>query len=277
MYSHIIVPFDGEEASRRAAGVGADLSQVFDNRLVVVTATPGDSGSNMQSLKDRAQAMSDEKVDVWIEPHHKPVEAIVTTTKFRPRSMICMSTHARQGMRRAVFGSVAEAVVAQVDVPVIMLGPKFPGGDITSIRQLIICVDGSATSQSILPLAAQWAQFLDLPCTLLYVEPNAADATHRAPDLGLLASLLERSCPRVEVARQKSRDVTGGILDHLTESSKALAVMATHGRMGTGRSNGSQVMKVVERCPVPVLVERANAKRPVPVGTAGEAQPTEVS
>lgn len=264
MYSHIIVPFDGDESSRRAAGVGADLSRLFDNRLVIVTATPASGGAEVQALKDRAQAMSDERVDVWIEPNNKPEDAIATTVKFRPRALICMFTHARQGVRKAVYGSTAEAIIDRVDVPVVLLGPNFPGGDGTDIRQLVVCVDESATSQSILPLAALWAQYLRLPCTLLHIDKHGENRNRKGPDLEAMAALLERSSPRVEIVAERKKDVTAGILAQCTPSSRALAVIATHADMGRG-SAGIEVMKVVERAQVPVLVERAGAKRPAPL------------
>jgi nucleotide-binding universal stress UspA family protein len=263
VYTHIIVPFDGEEPSRRAAGVGADLARLFDNRLVVVTATPSDGGADVQALKERAQQMSDERVDVWIEPNNKPVDAIATTVKFRPQSIICMSTHARQGLRRAVYGSIAESIISRVDVPVVLLGPNYPGEQTLDVRQIVVAVDNSATSQSVLPLAAQWSQFLDLPCTLLHITNHAEEVgRHKGPDLEMLASLLEKRSPRVEVVRHPHRDVAAGILDVITPSSRSLAIMATHGRGGVGRqSSTSHVMKVVERARVPVLVERAGVKR----------------
>jgi nucleotide-binding universal stress UspA family protein len=264
VYSHIIVPFDGDETSRRAAGVGADLSRLFDNRLVIVTATPASAGAEVQALKDRAQAMSDERVDVWIEPNNKPVDAIATTVKFRPRSLLCMFTHARQGVRRAVYGSIAEAIIARVDVPVVLLGPNFPGGDGTDIRQLLVCVDESATSQSVLPLAASWAQFLQLPCTLLHIDAHGESRRRKGPDLETMAALLGRSSPRVEIVTERQKNVAGTIADMCTASSRALAVMATHEDMGRG-SAGIEVMKVVEKAQVPVLVERAGAKRPAPL------------
>jgi nucleotide-binding universal stress UspA family protein len=268
VYSHIIVPFDGDEPSRRAAGVGADLSRLFDNRLVIVTATPASGGAEVQALKDRAQAMSDERVDVWIEPNNKPVDAIATTVKFRPRALLCMFTHARQGVRRAVYGSVAEQVIARVDVPVVLLGPNFPGGDGTDIRQLVVCVDETATSQSVLPLAALWAQHLRLPCTLLHIDKHGDSGKRRGPDLEMMAALLERASPRVEIVAEKKKDVTAGILDMCTASSRALAVMATHEDLGRS-SAGIDVMKVVERAQVPVLIERAGAKRPAPTTVSG--------
>jgi nucleotide-binding universal stress UspA family protein len=264
VYSHIIVPFDGDDNSRRAAGLGADLSRLFDNRLVIVTAASSSGGAEVEALKERAVSMSDERVDVWIEPSSKPADAIATTVKFRPQSLLCMFTHARQGVRRTVYGSVAEDVIARVDVPVVLLGPNFPGGGSgTDIRQLVVCVDDSATSQSVLPLAAVWARFLQLPCTLLHIDTHGESRRHRGPDLESMASLLERVAPRVEVVSERGKDVPGGILEMCTESSRALAVMATHADMGRGPA-GIEVMKVVERAQVPVLVERAGAKRPAP-------------
>jgi nucleotide-binding universal stress UspA family protein len=267
VYSHIIVPFDGDESSRRAAGVGADLSRLFDNRLVIVTATPASGGAEVQALKDRAQAMSDERVDVWIEPNNKPVDAIATTVRFRPRALLCMFTHARQGVRRAVYGSIAEAVIARVEIPVVLLGPNYPGGEGTDIRQLVVCIDESATSQSVIPLAALWAQYLQLPCTLLHIDSPGGGGEvrrRRGPDLDSMRALLERSSPRVEIVAEQRKDVAAGILDMCTPSSRALAVMSTHEDMGRS-SAGIEVMKVVERAQVPVLIERAGAKRPAPL------------
>lgn len=261
MYTHIIVPFDGEEPARRAAAAGADLSRMFDNRLVVVTATPTDRPAEVVSLKERAITTSDERVDVWIESADKPEDAIATVTRHRPQSMVCMATHARRGVRRAVYGSVAEAVVAAVDVPVMLLGPRFRSGVQTAVQQLLICVDGTATSESILPLAAAWARHLALPCVLLHVDTGQ----RRKPDLPLLASLLERSSPSVSEVRVKGRDVTGAIIERLDPNSHAAAVMAS-ANMAAGRNSnrhGSQVMRVVERSPLPVLVERAGARRAV--------------
>ena len=221
----------------------------------------------MQALKERAQQMSYERVDVWIEPNNRPVDAIVTTVKFRPRAMICMSTHARQGVRRAVYGSIAESIIARVDVPVVLLGPHFPGGDGTHIRQLVVCVDDSATSQSALPLAALWAQHLQIPCTLLHLHHRGEKHRRRSVDIDSMRVLLERSSPHVEIIEDTSRDPVGAVLHQCTPSSRAMAVMATHDDLGRG-SAGINVMKMVENAKVPVLVERVGAKRPAPAVNA---------
>jgi nucleotide-binding universal stress UspA family protein len=260
VYTHVIVPFDGEEQSRRAAGLGADLSHLFGSRLVVVTATNSDKGAAL--LKEKAQRISGGNVDVWVEPNNRPVDAIATTVKFRPRSLVVMATSARQGVRRAVYGSVAEAVVRRVDVPVMLLGPHFPEWDVTDIRQLLVCVDGSATAQSALPLAVQWAQRLELPIVLYNAHRPDDEGTSPA-DLEALAALLEPVVPRVEVRQVTSKDPTTSIVNELAPSSCTLAIMTTHARAGVDRQrNGSQVMRVVERSKLPVLVLRAGAKLP---------------
>jgi len=270
VYTHVIVPFDGEEQSRRAAGLGADLSHRFDSRLVVVMATNSDKSAAL--LKEKAQNISDGKVDVWVEPNNRPVDAIATTVKFRPRSLVVMATSARQGVRRAVYGSVAEAVVRRVDVPVMLLGPHFPGWDVTDIRQLLVCVDGSATAQSALPLAVQWAQRLELPIVLFNAHRPDEEGTAPA-DLESLADLLEPAVARVEIRQVVTKDPTTSILGELKPASHTLAVMTTHARSGVDRQRrGSQVMRVVERSKLPVLVQRAGVKL-----SAATATPAAVS
>jgi hypothetical protein len=80
----------------------------------------------------------------------------------------------------------------------------------------------------------------------------------------MMAALLEKASPRVEVVIDDHKDPAAGILDRCTASSRSMVVMATHDDLGRA-SAGIEVMKVVERAEVPVLVERVGAKRPAPL------------
>src|SRR5205085_12165187 len=131
----------------------------------------------------------------------------------------------RNGLRRMVYGSVAESVINRVDVPVVLLGPAYPGGDVTDIRQIIVCVDGSATSQAVLPLAAMWSRALQKPCTLLHINTKGSREMSGS-DFMSLARLLQRTAPQVDVVRHDARDVPSGVLDMIRPSSRSLAVMA---------------------------------------------------
>ena len=51
----------------------------------------------------------------------EPVEEILAEARETGADLIAMSTHGRSGLGRLVFGSVAEAVLRQADVPVFLM------------------------------------------------------------------------------------------------------------------------------------------------------------
>jgi len=50
-----------------------------------------------------------------------PADAIVAAARESGADLIAMSTHGRGGLGRLVFGSVAQAVLRQVDMPVFLM------------------------------------------------------------------------------------------------------------------------------------------------------------
>jgi nucleotide-binding universal stress UspA family protein len=50
-----------------------------------------------------------------------PAEQIVATARETGADIIAMSTHGRGGLDRLVFGSVAQAVLRHVDMPVFLM------------------------------------------------------------------------------------------------------------------------------------------------------------
>lgn len=257
MYEHIIVPFDGSARAVGASLIGADLSRIFGARLLVVTASGADQGAPLQQLKDRAIEMSKESVDVWVEGVRKPARAVGVATSYRPKTLICMATHARSGLGRLVYGSVAERVVRQLDEPVLLLGPECDFRDPADFRQVILCIDGTPTSEAAVPLAAAWAHALGLRCLLL----NAVDERSEpviTPDLNRYEKTLREICD-VEQLRVRAANPVDGLVDVARHATGSLLVMATHGRRGFDRlRNGSAVVEVVGQSPIPVLVQRGD-------------------
>jgi nucleotide-binding universal stress UspA family protein len=257
MYDHVIVPFDGSEAARRSSLLGADLSKLFDARLVVVTATAIDQKAGLHELKARAESMSDESVDVWVEPARRPAQALKTMLGFRPDSLICMSTHARAGMKRLTSGNRAEAVLDHIDAPVVLTGPEYEGGDPIDLRRLVVCVDGSDTAESIVALAASWADFFGIDATLLHVQDGEEE-----PDLDLLAKLLDGPDRSVEALSIDGPDVADRILDTIAFAANPIVVMASHRHDGLGKLMfRNRVVEVVRHSRVPVLVHRTGHRR----------------
>jgi nucleotide-binding universal stress UspA family protein len=237
------------------------------SQLVVMTAHDHDRADSIRLVKERATSMSDAAVTVWVEPMATPTKALGSMLSFRPKSLICMSTSARTGVRRAVYGSLAERLLRAVDAPLLLVGPRWAGAPIADLRHLVVCVDGSPTAEAAIPLAGTWLDALALNVTMLHVRAGG-DAFH--VDLDRLASPLEQRCEIVDRAIVDSTDVVEGILDVVRHSVSPMVVMATHGRGGVDRMlHGSVMASLISRCEVPILVQRG----PLPVTRLGETGP----
>jgi len=257
MYEHIIVPFDGTSASTRAAMMGADLGATFGASLVVVTASVADTDATLLPLKQRAVEMSSQTVDIWVEAASSPAAAVATAQAHRPDSLVCMATHGRTGLRRALFGSVAEEVIRTIDVPVLLLGPDAEVSHAADIDQIILCLDATATSEAAVPLAGAWANALGVRCLVLNV--IARDEPGQNPvELARFEQTLEKVCPVTSLALE-APSAMEGLIDVSREASGAVLVMATHGRTGYDRfSSGSVMADLVRESPVPLLVQRGD-------------------
>ena len=55
--------------------------------------------------------------------HGEPVTEIVAAARETGADIIAMTTHGRSGFSRLLFGSVAEAVLRQAEMPVLMMRP----------------------------------------------------------------------------------------------------------------------------------------------------------
>ena len=253
MYEHIVVPFDGTAAAQRAGMVGADLAEMFDAELVMATAADLE-GDGLRALKAAAAEMTDSHATVWVEPNPSDTDAIDTVLRFRPHSLICMHSSGRTGVRRAVYGSFAERLLRQLDVPVLVLGPHSVHSSIVNLRSVIVCVDGTPTSDAAVALAMAWAQVMPLNATVVHVRRHADEPM---VDLDPTVAALRRCCEVVEPVSAVDHDAVGSVVDLARNSSGSLVVMATHARTGLQRVlQGSFSSEICHRSPLPVLVQR---------------------
>ena len=87
--------------------------------------------------------------DVLVIEDDEPGPAIAAMAALD--TLVCMATHARTGVRRAVLGRVTEAVLRHVSGPMLLTGPfawrqrSMVGGN------LLVCLDGSERAEPILP------------------------------------------------------------------------------------------------------------------------------
>jgi len=190
--------------------------------------------------------------------------------------LIVMATHARSGFARVRLGSVADAVVRQAGMPVLLVKP--PEGfsetlPIPEFRTVLIAIDGSSFSEQILEPAAHVARLFEADVALVHVEVPHGERTILGMQAGkaaigkmqevsehYLQHLAATHGHLFEQPRLKAVVATypgAAILDAARECEAGLIAMATHGRGGLTRLIlGSTANEVLVNSPVPVLLHR---------------------
>lgn len=129
MYDRILVPTDGSEAAGDAIRHARSHADRYDARVVVLAVVEAADTDAELSIDDR-HAASEEAVSETVEELVAAgidAEGIVETgvptrviLEYADRvDLVVMSTHARSGVGRFLFGSVTEQVIRDGETPVL--------------------------------------------------------------------------------------------------------------------------------------------------------------
>lgn len=254
MIDQVIVPLDGSEHADRALRPAIEVARRLGASVALLRAIhPDDVDIGRAELAARVAEHEPPDVDVIIDTMNGPVGAIGQAVADRPNSLVCMTTHGRTGLTRALLGSVAEEALRQVDVPFLLVGPSYvPGTGVGTC--VIVPVDGSPRSEAVLPLAAGWADALEVPLWITTVV-DPADAERVRAEGGDLqenayvhrvASAMPAGRHEVDWEVLHNADPAVGITEFVEARNGGLVVMATHGRSGLARvALGSVAARVV--------------------------------
>ena len=195
--------------------------------------------------------------------------------------LIIMSTHGRGGIARVVMGSVAEHMVRTSAAPVLLLPSAVDrnrAASASSIKRVLLPMDGTAEGEQILPHAIAIAELCDAELLLLHVAfsplPLALSAVGPVPvandyAAGAESSYLDgilRSIPatvRVRAVVGSGMRPGDAILEQAVREQVDLIAMATHGRSGWARvAYGSIAEHVLRHANIPVLMKRVETVRP---------------
>lgn len=292
MYRTLLVPLDGSTLAERALPVATALAHATGGRIVLMRAAwaRGVPGWELEKKQENAAHQAeiylhsvaadlrsqDLTVDVRAIPA-APDQGILWTISDEKADLVVMCTHGRSGLGRVVYGSVAEKVLVQSHVPVLLVRagsptmPEFTPGKTT----LLVALDGSPIAESVIPYASEMARALNASLTLLRVvvpPPLLAPERMVQPELSLEIYKMELDDAESYLAsvakplRQngllvKTMRETGGaaatILRKSEELNPAFVIMATHGRAGLERLVfGSVAMDVLHRGAHPVMMIR---------------------
>jgi nucleotide-binding universal stress UspA family protein len=136
MYQRILVALDGSELAEavlpqaeglaRATGAALLLVRAVNVPATVVAATAGDAGMVSPELLDEAiaQRLQARGLQVsWEVVEGEPSEALIDAARRHHCDLIAIATHGRTGLPRAVLGSVADRVVRESHLPVLLVRP----------------------------------------------------------------------------------------------------------------------------------------------------------
>jgi nucleotide-binding universal stress UspA family protein len=141
MYRRVLVPLDGSELAEAIIPFITQIAGPLDlevalvrvlqpipteviegSRHVVVENVEGRLAEAREYLAGVASGLATTGVRVQTAVRRgEPVTEIVSVARETGADLIAMTTHGRSGLGRLLFGSVAEAVLRQAEVPVFLM------------------------------------------------------------------------------------------------------------------------------------------------------------
>lgn len=263
MVQHLIVPVDGSDASWRAVDVAVGLARRSDSSIDVVEVV-----FDERDVTD-AEARLTERLDqhdtsgVQVSTHvrvaaESVAEAIGNEVEQHPEVTVVLASHGR-GRSAALLGSVAEELLERIFGPVLVVGPHTTTD--TFEGPIIVTVDGSDASESVLPLAAAWGIELGVePWIVEVTDPDTSvsgDVSESAYPARLARRLAKNSGHSVQFEVLHGEHIHDEVADFASSLGAALIVASTRGRTGMSRFViGSTAAAIVRHAPCPVLLVR---------------------
>ena len=268
MFDRILVPLDGGPRGELALRAAEQLSRAWSAPLDVLGLVEvGSTVGNVETAIDRQTAHLKTHRSVTVKATvFRVSEEIGAAIESTPSTLVVMATSARS-RSAALVDSVAEAVLASIGGPALLIGPNasiptgWPAGP------MFVCTDGSAYSEEILPHVATLSGLELAPWLLTVNEPvEVAASVPAGIDTNYTARLAARLRPRVE--QEVNFDVLHGtdpakdIVDYARANGAGLIALTTHGSTGLRRLvMGSVAMRVVHDAHCPVRVARPRDAR----------------
>lgn len=310
MFKRIMVCLDGSRLAEQVLPYAAAEALSFNIRVTLFQAipepimvSPGIPGAAPVPVETESQLQQAQKADAearsYLEEIAKPLreksldvdtvtmpgmagQAITSYADKSNIDLIAIATHGRSGLGRAVFGSVADFVLRESGLPILVIKPQVIEKplpiEFQPFKKILVCLDGSELAEQILPYAMEQAQHFGSKMVLLqaYVMPTMeAVAAAQASPAGA-SDLMDQGLQRLrneamvylekvaESMKEKGLDVVCVALQGVAGSTIVgygqnevvdLITLSTHGRSGLGRTIfGSVADHVLRESGLPILL-----------------------
>lgn len=307
MYRSILLPLDGssfaEEALPLAARLARDegtelrLLHVIRGAPDVDFKSPADDLAWRKQVREAASgALGDlvarlrrQGIAAHAEVREGPVvPQILEAARQHGSDLVVLTTHGAGGFRRWWLGSVADSLLRQGELPLLLVRPWDDTADhepdTPRFVRVLVPLDGSPESEAVLPHVSWLHEARDAELVLVRVVPSPLEVgslygvpsvrlegeAHRsqreralayleevAERLGRQRGLAGAQLPRLELRVVEASSAAEGILEAARVQGADLLALSTHGRSGLGRVVvGSVADKVIRGAAIPVLAIR---------------------
>lgn len=228
----------------------------------------------LEQFEEEASDALGHPVDIRLEQGH-PAERILDLAHEISADLIVLGSHGEAGAKPWKLGSTAQQILGLVDRSVLIVhGPSIAPISVTP-KHLLVPLDGSVRTESVLPAAMHIAHAYDADILLVHVvqDPLPTALLGAAEDMQLaqqLAARLESNAKKYleHLQQQLARDGTSvntlvgrnanerqGLLDISQENQADLIVLSAHGSgCDSVRSFGSVATFLLTHSVVPLLV-----------------------
>lgn len=296
MFRNVMVPVDGSSFSREAvlqglriaSQTGATLRLVRVGSAPILTGGPDGFRIESESLRQihsaeladlyciAAECRAHSTVNVTASLQYGPVvDTLIGYARRQRVDLIVMRSHARKGIARAWFGSIADSLIREGGIPVLVVRPPSVATGLESgfhFKRIMVPLDGSPLAEQSLASASALARVGGARLTLVrVVTPSkqrkrgelesaigpASDAEVEEAQLylnTLLNSQFDRSIP---VSRRVviSDDVPGTLLRLAETEETDLIAISTRGRGAIARAaSGSVADRLMREAIMSVMV-----------------------
>ncbi len=147
--------------------VSRDLDERFDALL-----RKAEAGA-LARLKGIASELAEQEIEAeCIVVNGHPATMIVSQAEQLGCDLIVMTTHGRHPIARGLLGSVTDEVIHTSEIPVITFTPRkaeLYGEHAITITRILVPLDGTLMSETVLPTVSELAQRLAADVTLVQV------------------------------------------------------------------------------------------------------------
>ncbi len=291
MLKEILIPVDGSPSSDQAAQVGLELARQLQASVTFTNVVDQGTSFTPDERHRSKRLIGNALVELWankakaLELQAMPnlatgpntANAICKVAEYEAADLIVMGTHGREGLARAIWGSVAEQVAHETPVPVMFVRhterPNTP-----RFKRILVPIDADQIRHTVIAHAIELAQRLQAKLEFLHVTVDPAavfgeldlepvyNEQMRSETRKIMRKALEQigteslEPEQVELSELRAglEAVNRTILRHAKRTDTDLIVMGTNARTGVMKFLiGSVAESVIHHAEIPVLLIRA--------------------